>query len=516
VLKRFHKLIFALVFLLALFTAGAAVFVTRSRIYPGVSVQGVDVGGLTLEEAEARLGAHLPRSTLDLYAGEQRWQFTWADFGRQYDYQATARRAYHVARREPWHRWVASIWRLWWRGRSMDAVVIEADQESVEEVLEAIVDQVKVPAQDAQMHIGPEGVRVTPGQAGRALDVEASAAQLLEAMDDGSTEVAVVMESVPPRLAEPEPAYTLAQALLAQPFALIADDPLTNYHAEFRAPPERVAEWLRAVPDYAADEAHMTLEVNRTAVEGWLRDVEPQLGAERLLNLDETLTRIVETLSGGGHRAPARIYHPQGAYVVQPGDILFNIAYEHGFPQWRLEEANPDVDPDSLAVGMELTIPSIDVLFPESLAPNKHIEIDLPEQRLRAYENDELVYDFICSTGISTTPTIAGQFQVIFKEHNAYAQRWDLEMPYFMAIYQEGPGFYNGIHELPIMSGGRRLWSGALGWPASYGCIILDIGDAEKLYDWAPVGALVRIKGIAPGTPTYEERLEQVQGEDGS
>ncbi|MGD2147024.1 MAG: L,D-transpeptidase family protein, partial [Anaerolineae bacterium] len=220
--------------------------------------------------------------------------------------------------------------------------------------------------------------------------------------------------------------------------------------------------------------------------------------------------RTLAALDASEHQVPSLVRHPEATYVVQPGDVLFDIAYRHGFPQWRLEEANPDLEPDQLAVGMELTIPSIDVLFPEPLAPAKRIEIDLPEQRLRAYEDDELVYDFICSSGISTTPTIAGSFQVLFKEPEAYAQRWDLEMPYFIAIYQEGPEFANGIHELPITAGGHRLWSGYLGWPASYGCIILDIGDAEKLYDWAPVGTLVRIEGVAPGTPTYEERMAEL------
>jgi hypothetical protein len=393
-------------------------------------------------------------------------------------------------------------------------VVIAAEPGRVQDALQSIAAQVAEPATEAQLRIAADGVKATSGRAGQVLDVEASATRVLQALEDGATTVELVLEPVPPRLAEPEPAHTLARTLLAQPFAVIADDPLTDYHAEFTAPPERVAGWLRATPDETAGAVNMTLAVDRAAVRGWLSEITPQLGAERILDVDETLTHAIEALLDGSHQAKAHIRHPEGTYVVQPGDILFNIAYEHGFPQWRLEEANPDVEPDSLVVGMELTIPSIDVLFPEPLEPNKRIEIDLPKQRLQAYENDELVFDVTCSTGVSTTPTIAGQFQVLFKEPNAYAQRWDLEMPYFMAIYQEGPDFYNGIHELPIMSGGRRLWSGALGWPASYGCIILDIGDSEKLYNWAPVGTLVRITGTAPGTLTYEERLEQAQEAD--
>ncbi|NLF00607.1 MAG: L,D-transpeptidase family protein, partial [Anaerolineales bacterium] len=196
-----------------------------------------------------------------------------------------------------------------------------------------------------------------------------------------------------------------------------------------------------------------------------------------------------------------------------PGDNLFDIAYSYGFPRWQLEVANPDVEPSALEIGMELVIPSIDVLLPEPIAPGKLIEVNLPEQRLRAYEEGQLRYEFTCSSGMSSTPTIAGQFQVLIKEDVAYAPRWDLDMPYFLGIYLEGPDFYNGIHELPIAGDGRRLWAGVLGWPASYGCIILDIGDAATLYDWAPIGTLVRIKGVAPGTPVYREEVPPPDGE---
>jgi len=340
--------------------------------------------------------------------------------------------------------------------------------------------------------------------------VEASTAQVLQALalppeagGPGGV-VELVTMAVPPRLSEPEPAHTLARSLLAQPFTLVADDPLTDYRAGFAAPPERVATWLRAVPEYAPDTARMALEVGEAAVQAWLDEIALQLGPERLLDVAETLTRTVAALTAGEHQAQSHIRHPESTYVVQPGDAFFDIAYSYGFPQWRLEGANPDVAPDALAVGMELVIPSIDVLFPHPLVPGRRIDISLPVQRLRAYEDGQLIYDFVCSSGMTSTPTIAGQFQVLFKERSAYASRWGLEMPYFIAVYQEGPDFSNGIHELPITSYGERLWAGVLGWPASYGCIILNVGDAEALYNWAPVGTLVRIVGVAPKTPTYE------------
>jgi hypothetical protein len=480
-----------------------------NRIYPGVSVGDIALGGLTIEEATSLLLDKLPdpeTHAIELQAGERSWQLSWAETGRGYDYAGTATAAYRVGRDGAWKEQVLSPWRIRRQGQSVAPRIAPANPAQVRARLEELASLVHTPPTDAQLGISAEGMTSIPGQSGRALDVEGSSTRILQALTDGATEVELTMIDIPPRLPEPEPASTLARSLLAEPFTLVADDPLTTYQTRFAASREQMATWLEAVP--AGDQ--MLLELDETAVRTWLLEVAPQLGPERILEVEETLTRTLAALTAGEHQARSVIQHPESTYVVQPGDVLFDIAYRHGFPQWRLEEANPDMEPDELLIGMELTIPSIDILFPEPLVPGKRIEIDLPKQKLRAYEDDELVYDFTCSSGISTTPTIAGQFQVLFKEPQAYAQRWSLEMPYFMAVYYEGPDFANGIHELPITAGGHRLWAGYLGWPASYGCIILDVGHAETLYDWAPVGTLVRIEGVAPGTPSYEERMAQL------
>jgi lipoprotein-anchoring transpeptidase ErfK/SrfK len=77
---------------------------------------------------------------------------------------------------------------------------------------------------------------------------------------------------------------------------------------------------------------------------------------------------------------------------------------------------------------------------------------------------------------------------------NAYASIWNLYMPNFMGIYDAVPGLTNGIHGLPLLSNGRRLWADVLGRPASFGCIILDLQAAEELYNWAEDGVVVEIK----------------------
>ena len=498
----------------------------RDRIRPGVSVHGLEVGNLTVEGATAALIDRLPNPTgqmLRLKAGEHTRQLSWSEAGQSFDYAATAVTAHQVARDGSWFEQVSSAWRVRSQGHRVEPVVVPADSKLVQAVLAETAATIAVAPADAQLQIEPGGgVVARPGQAGRKLDVATSTQQVLQALADqmekaliatgeknSTVDVDLTVTEMPPALAEPEPAYTLAKSLLAQPFVLVADDlVLTNYYAEFAAPPEQVAAWLRAIREDGPDEARIVLEVSEEAVRSWLIEVAPQLGSERLLDLDETGARAMVALTNGVHQAQARIRHPETTYLVQPGDGLYDIAYVHGFPFWWLEEANPDVDPDVLLIGMELTIPSIDVLFPEPLVPGKRIEIDLWEQRVRAYEDEALIFDLTSSSGMTSTPTLAGQFQVLFKEDVAYAPRWSLDMPYFLGIYQEGPDFYNGVHELPIRADGSRLWAGSLGWPASYGCIILDIEDAKDLYDWAPVGTYVLITGMAPDTPILHDGEE--------
>ena len=67
-------------------------------------------------------------------------------------------------------------------------------------------------------------------------------------------------------------------------------------------------------------------------------------------------------------------------------------------------------------------------------------------------------------------------------------------MPNFLGIYEAWPGFMNGIHGLPKLSNGVRLWANILGKPASYGCIILDTKPSKWLYDWAENGVVVEIR----------------------
>ncbi|MGC9467541.1 MAG: L,D-transpeptidase family protein [Anaerolineae bacterium] len=516
-MQTLRRIAAGLLVLAVLGALGAAVSVGahyRDRIYPGVSIQGIDVGDLTVAAARSRLASALPVPkdlAVTIVAGEEVWDLTWARAGQSYDLDAAVDAAYQIGRDRPW--WLGAILVLRPSQVSITVPISPADPARVQAYIEEIAAAVKIAPRNASLTILGGQVRSGPAHDGQELDVEAATAQTLTALREGAGRVELTLDVVPPAIATAEPTQSQIEARLSESLTLVVQDPLTGdpeqggYYAEFTAERDQIAQWLRVVQD----EGGFRLRYDTNAIRTWVGTIAPQLGEERLLDVEATSARVADAIrSNANNPVYAEVRHPPKTYIVQLGDTFYDIAYNHGFSQWQLERVNPEVDPGLIDVGQVITVPSIDILFPHPLVRGKRIEIDLPTQTLRAYEEETLVYEFRVSSGISTTPTLAGQFQILFKEEMAFAQRWSLDMPYFMAFYEEREDFYNGIHELPITSYGLRLSKGVLGYPASYGCIILDIGDAETLYNWADIGTLVRVTGVAPGTPFGQQTLLDV------
>ncbi len=130
--------------------------------------------------------------------------------------------------------------------------------------------------------------------------------------------------------------------------------------------------------------------------------------------------------------------------------------------------------------------------LPQVNSSGKYILVSISSQHLYAYDNGQLIYSFVASTGMGNS-TRAGTFSVLDKIPNAYGANWDLWMPDWLGIYWSG-NLENGIHALPILSGGTRLWDGYLGTPISFGCVVLGINEAHELYNWAEVGTPVEIQ----------------------
>jgi LysM repeat protein len=183
-------------------------------------------------------------------------------------------------------------------------------------------------------------------------------------------------------------------------------------------------------------------------------------------------------------------------YTVRRGDTLASIAYRHGTTVSAIVQANGLTNPSLIYAGQQLRISggsgSVAPAAPAAPSGAKRIVIDLSAQRMYVYQNGQLLWNWVVSTGLPGRDTAVGSYKVLNKIPNAYASTWNLQMPYWLGIYWAG-SLQNGIHALPIQSNGQRLWEGYLGQRVSYGCVILSTQNAATLYNWASVGTPVDI-----------------------
>jgi lipoprotein-anchoring transpeptidase ErfK/SrfK len=374
------------------------------------------------------------------------------------------------------------------------APAFAVDPDKVRRLLEQLAPEVAEPPTDATLRLEGDQLIAIPGQPGQVLDVDATLEKIVTTVTHlgPDNRFTLTFRAEQPPLVSTDAARAQAEELINRQVEVSTYDVLTDEAFSWTLGRETVATWICV--EQAGDGSGPTVRVTEEAVRATLVALGAELGGGRGFLLDEATSQVLDVFEGGGGAVELHMTHPPREYLVQPGDDLSSVAALFGMPPGLIGEANPDVDLNSLSVGQRLVIPPEDVLRPYATVPGKQIVISVAEQRMRVYADGEMLYEWPVSTGMAGSPTYTGHFQILSQEVNAYASQWDLWMPHFMAVYRAGGAVYNGIHALPILSSGQRLWEGALGSPASYGCIILGVEEAETLFNWAEIGVPVTIE----------------------
>jgi hypothetical protein len=301
--------------------------------------------------------------------------------------------------------------------------------------------------------------------------------------------IPLVIQRIPARRYSSEEALQTIASMIDAEIMLKIYDPVTGESHNWSPSDSEVLGWI----DIEQDSSKLVVTLVEERMLASLKDLNTNLGQERSIDLELAANQLKNGFAQGEQETILVEYQPR-TYIVQPGDNIVSISFRIGMPYWKLYEVNPMLAQQGLVVGDELVVPPQDDMLTLPVVPDKRIEISILSQRMWTYEDGEMIGEYVISTGVPSSPTLPGIFQISSHELNAYASIWDLYMPHFMGIYDAVPGLTNGIHGLPLLSGGRRLWADVLGNPASYGCIILDLQAAEQLYYWADDGVVVEIR----------------------
>ena len=184
-------------------------------------------------------------------------------------------------------------------------------------------------------------------------------------------------------------------------------------------------------------------------------------------------------------------------YTVQPGDTMSEIAKNLNTTMLAIQAYNNLPNAETVYNGMELKIPygppPLNLAQPPSPTSGTRFVVSLSRQQCWVYQGDRILHAWPCSTGAGERRTKPGNYAVQSKILNAKSNIWKLDMPYWLGIYDVGP-YENGIHGLPVAwKTGKKIWSGLIGQPATFGCAMLDDEEASTLFRLAFLGMPVHV-----------------------
>ncbi len=486
------SLLLILVCLPLLVGLGGYVYYQMSgRIAPGVRVGATNLGWMTEDQAAVVVHKEWNMDGKLLVSdGLQSWTLTPAQLGLNVNALQTAQQAFLAARRQAMWDEFSQMARGWLDGWQV-APVASVDVNQARNMLETLNTQASKPPKDASLVWDGNKLVVIPGELGYTINIS-------ETLHNLETNPGIVLASgylqlplvpVIPPVADVSEAMAQAEQLINTPFRLTAYDPIRDEYLHWDITRDELGSWLK----FDIGEDGPLAAIDEDKLGAYLSQLGESLGDDRWLDGAKYQSQLSQSIETKTDLFVLVSHHPT-SYTVQPGDTLISIGWKVGMPFWKILQANPVLDADALRAGDSLVVPSKDELLPFPVIPNKRIVISISEQRLWVYQDGQLLSEHVISTGIDRSPTQPGVFQVQTHELEAYASVWDLYMPNFLGVYEAWPGFMNGIHGLPTLSSGRRLWANILGKPASYGCIIMDLEAAEWLYGWAEQGVVVEIR----------------------
>jgi len=298
-------------------------------IFPGVSVAGVDLSGLSLGQAVVEVNSRLTygrSGQIQFHDGEKRWVYTPEALGFSYNPVEAVHDAFAVGRnkgllgnlREQLHAYRAGV-------NITPAIVY--DQAKAYAVVQELARQADLPLIEPAINLEKTKVNVTKGQVGRTVDINATLAALRPyflVQQNGAVNLAV--EEKIPVTVDVENTARLAEAILSQAFTIQAADPNSG-KGPWVIEPENLASLLKIEKTSAQNSASYTLSLNRAALEGYLTSIAPSLQTEPVnarmtfndstrqlellanaivgqeVDIEKSVDEIIAKMQGGQHEA---------------------------------------------------------------------------------------------------------------------------------------------------------------------------------------------------------------------
>jgi vancomycin resistance protein YoaR len=308
------------------------------RIFPGVSVAGVDLSGLTPSDAAVKLNQALsyPITGKVLFKdGEKAWIATPAQLGMVFDPSSSAVTAYKLGRSGGLFGALSGQIRAGGKGVSVPPVVV-FDQRVAFQYLRQISTEIDQPMMEASLKLNGTNVEAQAGQSGRELKIDATLIYLaaqLQTFTDG--EVPLVVQETQPQFLDVSAQADAARQIISQPLTLVIPNAAQGDSGPYIYNPEIVANMVVAQRVQNGDQESVQVVLNPKGLRDLLVPVKTQVDrlpsdakfifndetrqldlmqdskVGRALDVDASIKAINEALGRGEHTVPLVINETQ-------------------------------------------------------------------------------------------------------------------------------------------------------------------------------------------------------------
>ncbi|HMA06896.1 MAG TPA: peptidoglycan binding domain-containing protein, partial [Ramlibacter sp.] len=311
--------------------------VYAGRIFPGVSVAGVDLSGMAPAQAALRLSEKLsyPISGKVVFRdADKAWIASPVQLGMVFDPSASARTAYQLGRSGGLFGALDGQLRARALGYDVAPVII-FDQRVAYQYLQGLAQQLDRPLVEASLKIDGANISAVAGQAGNAVNVDGTMSNLvtrLQTFQDGEVQVAV--EARQPLLMDVSAQAEAARQIVSQPLQLVMPGGQTGDPGPWAFQPEVVAHLIGL---QKAQDGTVALTLDANTVQQMLSTIENQVDRQaanarfhfddasgqlialsssqtgRKLDMGGSVKAITEALLRGEHSVPLVVDETQPA-----------------------------------------------------------------------------------------------------------------------------------------------------------------------------------------------------------
>jgi vancomycin resistance protein YoaR len=219
----------------------------NDRIFPGVSMLGVDLGGLTPREAEDVISASFPypqNGSVKLKYQDKSWDYKPAGLGLSLDPKASANNAFLIGRDGSYfHKLNAQLAAA--RSGLLLAPTYIFDERLTASILGQIATQINHSLIEADISIKGVDVTIRSGETGRELDQMETLKKIrvfMEAMQSG--QVDMVVKTTEPAVIDVEKTGAIVKSILSAPMTISMPTGDGDQPGPWSIPPETLAGML--------------------------------------------------------------------------------------------------------------------------------------------------------------------------------------------------------------------------------------------------------------------------------